>query len=101
MSTPEQERFHFVQETVKAEVWLKAKEPLITSNEPERGEAQTQKDEVEQLILRHQAFRKAAVTWKERFSSLRQLSAVGLRTDVEAVRFAWLAWLHFSLWYFE
>lgn len=88
MSTPEQERFHFVQETVQAEVWLKAKEPLITSSEPERGEAQTQKDEVEQLILRHQAFRKAAVTWKERFSSLRQLSAVGRRTGGEAVHFA-------------
>lgn len=85
MSTAEQERFHFVQETVQAEVWLKAKEPLITSQEPERGEAQTQKDEVEQLILRHQAFRKAAVTWKERFSSLRQLSAVGGATDSEAV----------------
>uniref|UniRef100_H3CD16 PH domain-containing protein n=1 Tax=Tetraodon nigroviridis TaxID=99883 RepID=H3CD16_TETNG len=63
-----QERFHVVQETVQPEVWLKA-------TEPERGEAQAQKDEVEQLILRHQAFRKAAVTWKERFSSLRQLSA--------------------------
>ncbi|XP_029704488.1 LOW QUALITY PROTEIN: spectrin beta chain, non-erythrocytic 4-like [Takifugu rubripes] len=67
------ERFHFSQETVKAEVWLKAKEPLITSDEQER-EAQSQKDEVEQLILRHKAFRKAAVTWKERFSSLRKLS---------------------------
>lgn len=97
MSTPEQERFHFVQETVKAEVWLKAKEPLFTSYESEQGEAQTQKDEVEQLILRHQAFRKAAVTWKERFSSLRQLSAVGLTMDVEAVRFAWLAGLHLTL----
>lgn len=90
MSTPEQERFHFVQETAQAEIWLEAKEPPITSTELERGEAQSQKDEVEQLILRHQAFRKAAVTWKERFSSLRQLSAVGLMTDVEAVCFAWL-----------
>lgn len=85
MSAAEQQRL--VQETVQAEVWLKAKEPLITSKEPERGEAQAQKDEVEQLILRHQAFRKAAVTWKERFSSLRQLSAVGPRKDVEAVGF--------------
>lgn len=73
---------HFAQETVKAEVWLKAKEPLITSSEPERGEAQTQKDEVEQLILRHKAFRKAAVTWKERFSSLRKLPAVCLTIDI-------------------
>ncbi|XP_071390743.1 spectrin beta chain, non-erythrocytic 4 [Centroberyx affinis] len=70
-----QEMFQFAQETVKAEAWLKAKEPLITSREPEGGQAQAQTDEVEQLILRHEAFRKAAVTWKERFSSLRQLSA--------------------------
>lgn len=79
MSFPEQERVRFAQETVKAEAWLKAKEPLITtSKEPEGGEAQAQTDEVEQLILRHEAFRKAAVTWKERFSSLRQLSSVSL-----------------------
>lgn len=77
-----------VQETVQAEVWLKATEPLITSNEAER-EAQAQKDDVEQLILRHQAFRKAAVTWKERFSSLRQLSVVGPSTDVEATSDSW------------
>ncbi|XP_040037736.2 spectrin beta chain, non-erythrocytic 4 [Gasterosteus aculeatus] len=70
-----QEKFQFAQETVRAEAWLKAKEPLITSREPEGGGAQAQTDEVEQLILRHEAFRKAAVTWKERFSSLRQLSA--------------------------
>ncbi|XP_023817965.1 spectrin beta chain, non-erythrocytic 4-like [Oryzias latipes] len=70
-----QERFQFAQETVKAEAWLKAKEPLITSKQKEGGEAPTHPDEVEQLILRHEAFRKAAVTWKERFSSLRQLSA--------------------------
>uniref|UniRef100_A0A3P8SY03 Spectrin, beta, non-erythrocytic 4a n=1 Tax=Amphiprion percula TaxID=161767 RepID=A0A3P8SY03_AMPPE len=67
-----QENFQFAQETVKAEAWLKAKEPLITSKQQEGGEAQAQTDEVEQLILRHEAFRKAAVTWKERFSSLRQ-----------------------------
>uniref|UniRef100_A0A4W6DZ19 PH domain-containing protein n=1 Tax=Lates calcarifer TaxID=8187 RepID=A0A4W6DZ19_LATCA len=76
-----QEKFQFAQETVKAEAWLKAKEPLITSKEPEGGEAQAQTDEAEQLILRHEAFRKAAVTWKERFSSLRQLSAVSLTLD--------------------
>lgn len=90
MSTPEKERFHFSQETVKAEVWLKAKEPLITSDEPER-EAQSQKDEVEQLILRHKAFRKAAVTWKERFSSLRKLSAVSLPRDVVVAKSVWLS----------
>uniref|UniRef100_A0A3Q0R5J4 Spectrin, beta, non-erythrocytic 4a n=1 Tax=Amphilophus citrinellus TaxID=61819 RepID=A0A3Q0R5J4_AMPCI len=67
-----QRRFQFAQETVKAEAWLKAKEPLITTKQQEGGEAQAQTDEVEQLILRHEAFRKAAVTWKERFSSLRQ-----------------------------
>lgn len=81
LSPPEQERFQFAQETVKAEAWLKAKEPLITSKEPEGEEARAQTDEVEQLILRHEAFRKAAVTWKERFSSLRQLSAVSLTVD--------------------
>ena len=81
LSTPGQEHFQFAQETVKAEAWLKAKEPLITSKEPEGGGARTQTDEVEQLILRHEAFRKAAVTWKERFSSLRQLSAVSLTVD--------------------
>lgn len=81
MSILEQERFQFAQETVKAEAWLKAKEPLITSRVTEGGEAQAQTDEVEQLILRHEAFRKAAVTWKERFSSLRQLSAVSLAPD--------------------
>lgn len=76
LSILEQERFQFAQETVKAEAWLKAKEPLIASKVAEGGEVQAQTDEVEQLILRHEAFRKAAVTWKERFSSLRQLSAV-------------------------
>uniref|UniRef100_A0AAX7TGL7 PH domain-containing protein n=1 Tax=Astatotilapia calliptera TaxID=8154 RepID=A0AAX7TGL7_ASTCA len=74
----QQEKFQFAQETVKAEAWLKAKEPLITTRHQEGGVAQAQTDEVEQLILRHEAFRKAAVTWKERFSSLRQLSAVSL-----------------------
>ncbi|XP_071754480.1 spectrin beta chain, non-erythrocytic 4 [Centroberyx gerrardi] len=78
-----QEMFQFAQETVKAEAWLKAKEPLITSREPEGGQAQAQTDEVEQLILRHEAFRKAAVTWKERFSSLRQLSAAEKKKEEE------------------
>lgn len=66
---------------MKAEAWLKAKEPLITSKQPEGGVAPAQTDEAEQLILRHEAFRKAAVTWKERFSSLRQLSAVSVAVD--------------------
>ncbi|CDQ66414.1 unnamed protein product [Oncorhynchus mykiss] len=67
------DQFQYAQETVKAEAWLKAKEPLInsSSNSSQAGGAT---DEVEQLILRHEAFRKAAATWKERFSSLRQLS---------------------------
>ncbi|XP_015240747.1 PREDICTED: spectrin beta chain, non-erythrocytic 4-like [Cyprinodon variegatus] len=78
-----QENFQFAQETVKAEAWLKAKEPLISSKQQEGGEAQAQTDEVEQLILRHEAFRKAAVTWKERFSSLRQLSAAEKKREEE------------------
>ncbi|XP_028278037.1 spectrin beta chain, non-erythrocytic 4 [Parambassis ranga] len=77
------ERFQFAQETVKAEAWLKAKEPLITSKQQEGGGAQARTDEVEQLILRHEAFRKAAVTWKERFSSLRQLSAAEKKKEEE------------------
>lgn len=80
-SLPEQEHFQFAQETVKAEAWLKAKEPLISSRQQEGEEAQAKTDEVEQLILRHEAFRKAAVTWKERFSSLRQLSAVSFTVN--------------------
>ncbi|TNN76697.1 Spectrin beta chain, non-erythrocytic 4 [Liparis tanakae] len=83
LSPLEQEKFQFVQETVRAEAWLKAKEPLITSREPEGGGARAQTDEVEQLILRHEAFRKAAVTWKERFSSLRQLSAAEKNKEEE------------------
>ncbi|XP_061596640.1 spectrin beta chain, non-erythrocytic 4 [Cololabis saira] len=79
-----QERFQFAQETVKAEAWLKAKEPLMATmatmapmaTRQQDGPAPAQTDEVEQLILRHEAFRKAAVTWKDRFSSLRQLSAM-------------------------
>lgn len=86
-SLPEQENFQFAQETVKAEAWLKAKEPLISSKQQEGGEAQAQTDEVEQLILRHEAFRKAAVTWKERFSSLRQLSAVSFTIDESWIMF--------------
>ncbi|CAL8278170.1 unnamed protein product [Arctogadus glacialis] len=78
-----QEMFKFAQETVKAEAWLTAKEPLISAKAPEGGETQALTDEVEQLILRHEAFRKAAVTWKERFSSLRQLSAAEKKKEEE------------------
>ncbi|XP_023817835.1 spectrin beta chain, non-erythrocytic 4 isoform X2 [Oryzias latipes] len=61
----------FAQEAVVAEAWLTAHEPFINSKE--LGESV---DEVEQLIRRHEAFRKAAATWEERFSSLRRLTTV-------------------------
>uniref|UniRef100_A0A669B8J9 Spectrin beta chain n=1 Tax=Oreochromis niloticus TaxID=8128 RepID=A0A669B8J9_ORENI len=61
----------FAQEAVVAEAWLTAQEPFINSNEL-GGSV----DEVEQLIRRHEAFRKAAATWEERFSSLRRLTTV-------------------------
>uniref|UniRef100_A0A671N132 Spectrin beta chain, non-erythrocytic 4-like n=1 Tax=Sinocyclocheilus anshuiensis TaxID=1608454 RepID=A0A671N132_9TELE len=47
--------------------WLTIKEP-ITPNTREAGGGT---DEVEELIRRHEAFRKAASTWKDHFSSLR------------------------------
>uniref|UniRef100_A0AAQ4PQT9 Spectrin beta chain n=1 Tax=Gasterosteus aculeatus aculeatus TaxID=481459 RepID=A0AAQ4PQT9_GASAC len=53
----------FAQEAVVAEAWLTAQEPLISSNE-----LGASVDEVEQLIRRHEAFRKAAATWEERFT---------------------------------
>uniref|UniRef100_A0A8C8SS14 Spectrin beta chain n=1 Tax=Pelusios castaneus TaxID=367368 RepID=A0A8C8SS14_9SAUR len=59
----------FAQEAVVAEAWLTAQEPLLKSRELGRSV-----DEVEQLIRRHEAFRKAAATWEERFSSLRRLT---------------------------
>ncbi|KAI3354004.1 hypothetical protein L3Q82_018560, partial [Scortum barcoo] len=61
----------FAQEAVVAEAWLTAQEPFINSNE-----LGASVDEVEQLIRRHEAFRKAAATWEERFSSLRRLTTV-------------------------
>uniref|UniRef100_A0A672HWI9 Spectrin, beta, non-erythrocytic 4b n=1 Tax=Salarias fasciatus TaxID=181472 RepID=A0A672HWI9_SALFA len=61
----------FAQEAVVAEAWLTAQEPFISSNE-----LGASVDEVEQLIRRHEAFRKAAATWEERFSSLRRLTTV-------------------------
>ncbi|KAM6959480.1 LOW QUALITY PROTEIN: spectrin beta chain, non-erythrocytic 4 [Aplochiton taeniatus] len=61
----------FAQEAVVAEAWLTAQEPFISSKE-----LGASVDEVEQLIRRHEAFRKAAATWEERFSSLRRLTTV-------------------------
>ncbi|XP_047195582.1 spectrin beta chain, non-erythrocytic 1-like isoform X2 [Hippoglossus stenolepis] len=61
----------FAQEAVVAEAWLTAQEPFITS-----CELGASVDEVEQLIRRHEAFRKAAATWEERFSSLRRITTV-------------------------
>ncbi|XP_072315924.1 spectrin beta chain, non-erythrocytic 4 isoform X2 [Eucyclogobius newberryi] len=61
----------FAQEAVVAEAWLTAQEPLLNSSE-----LGTSVDEVEQLIRRHEAFRKAAASWEERFSSLRRLTSV-------------------------
>ncbi|KAF4101711.1 hypothetical protein G5714_018143 [Onychostoma macrolepis] len=61
----------FAQEAVVAEAWLTAQEPFLSSNEL-GGSV----DEVEQLIRRHESFRKAAATWEERFSSLRRLTTV-------------------------
>uniref|UniRef100_A0A4W5PA76 Spectrin beta chain n=1 Tax=Hucho hucho TaxID=62062 RepID=A0A4W5PA76_9TELE len=63
----------FAQEAVVAEAWLTAQEPFINSKE-----LGASVDEVEQLIRRHEAFRKAAATWEERFSSLRRLTTVPL-----------------------
>ncbi|XP_077645281.1 spectrin beta chain, non-erythrocytic 4 isoform X2 [Lonchura striata] len=59
----------FAQEAVVADAWLTAQEPLLTSQE-----LGSSVDEVEQLIRRHEAFRKAAAAWEERFSSLRRLT---------------------------
>uniref|UniRef100_A0A8C2SFK7 Spectrin beta chain n=1 Tax=Capra hircus TaxID=9925 RepID=A0A8C2SFK7_CAPHI len=59
----------FAQEAVVADAWLTAQEPLLQSRE-----LGSSVDEVEQLIRRHEAFRKAAAAWEERFSSLRRLT---------------------------
>ncbi|KAB0396457.1 hypothetical protein E2I00_012101, partial [Balaenoptera physalus] len=58
-------------EAVVADAWLTAQEPLLQSRE-----LGSSVDEVEQLIRRHEAFRKAAAAWEERFSSLRRLTTV-------------------------
>uniref|UniRef100_A0A4W5PA96 Spectrin beta chain n=1 Tax=Hucho hucho TaxID=62062 RepID=A0A4W5PA96_9TELE len=68
----------FAQEAVVAEAWLTAQEPFINSKE-----LGASVDEVEQLIRRHEAFRKAAATWEERFSSLRRLTTVRKREGGE------------------
>ncbi|ELK33681.1 Spectrin beta chain, brain 3 [Myotis davidii] len=62
----------FAQEAVVADAWLTAQEPLLQSRE-----LGSSVDEVEQLIRRHEAFRKAAAAWEERFSSLRRLTTRG------------------------
>ncbi|XP_054855022.1 spectrin beta chain, non-erythrocytic 4 [Eublepharis macularius] len=61
----------FAQEAVVADAWLTAQEPLLKSRELGNSV-----DEVEQLIRRHEAFRKAAAAWEERFSSLRRLTTI-------------------------
>uniref|UniRef100_A0A672V588 Spectrin beta chain n=1 Tax=Strigops habroptila TaxID=2489341 RepID=A0A672V588_STRHB len=61
----------FAQEAVVADAWLTAQEPLLRSQE-----LGSSVDEVEQLIRRHEAFRKAAAAWEEKFSSLRRLTTV-------------------------
>lgn len=61
----------FAQEAVVAESWLSSQEAYLISQEL-GGSV----DEVEQLIRRHEAFRKAAAAWEERFSSLRRLTTV-------------------------
>lgn len=65
----------FAQEAVVADAWLTAQEPLLRSRELGNSV-----DEVEQLIRRHEAFRKAAAAWEERFSSLRRLTTVRVQT---------------------
>uniref|UniRef100_A0A6Q2XG99 Spectrin beta chain n=1 Tax=Esox lucius TaxID=8010 RepID=A0A6Q2XG99_ESOLU len=72
----------FAQEAVVAEAWLTAQEPFINSSE-----LGASVDEVEQLIRRHEAFRKAAATWEERFSSLRRLTTVRRSVTFSAQRF--------------
>ncbi|XP_075771677.1 spectrin beta chain, non-erythrocytic 4 isoform X2 [Pelodiscus sinensis] len=61
----------FAQEAVVADAWLTAQEPLLKSRD-----LGSSVDEVEQLIRRHEAFRKAAANWEERFSSLRRLTTI-------------------------
>lgn len=67
-----QKRIQSAQKSKAEGTWHTTKESLSSGGEAEGGA-----DEVEQLIRRHEAFRKAATTWKEHFSSLRQ---VGMAT---------------------
>ncbi|KAB5522745.1 hypothetical protein PHYPO_G00162970 [Pangasianodon hypophthalmus] len=62
-----QQRLQSAQTSKPEGTWHTTKESLSSGGEAEGGA-----DEVEQLIRRHEAFRKAASTWKEHFSSLRQ-----------------------------
>uniref|UniRef100_A0A671MWX7 Spectrin beta chain, non-erythrocytic 4-like n=1 Tax=Sinocyclocheilus anshuiensis TaxID=1608454 RepID=A0A671MWX7_9TELE len=64
---PAQQRLQSNQLGSAEQSWLTIKEP-ITPNTREAGGGT---DEVEELIRRHEAFRKAASTWKDHFSSLR------------------------------
>lgn len=64
-----QQRLQSTQPGLAEQSWLTIKEP-ITPNTREAGGGT---DEVEELIRRHEAFRKAAATWKDHFSSLRQV----------------------------
>uniref|UniRef100_A0A4W4FRV6 PH domain-containing protein n=1 Tax=Electrophorus electricus TaxID=8005 RepID=A0A4W4FRV6_ELEEL len=68
----------FAQEAMVAEAWLTAQEPFLSSKE-----LGASVDEVEQLIRRHEAFRKAAATWEERFSSLRRLTTVSQWGEIQ------------------
>ncbi|XP_055054839.2 spectrin beta chain, non-erythrocytic 4 [Misgurnus anguillicaudatus] len=63
-----QQRLQSTQMGFVEQSWLTLKEPIT----PVSREAGGGTDEVEELIRRHEAFRKAAATWKDHFSSLRQ-----------------------------
>ncbi|XP_073808197.1 spectrin beta chain, non-erythrocytic 4 [Danio rerio] len=62
------QRLQSTQTGLTEQPWLTIKEPIT----PITREAGGGTDEVEELIRRHEAFRKAASTWKDHFSSLRQ-----------------------------
>ncbi|XP_032870186.1 LOW QUALITY PROTEIN: spectrin beta chain, non-erythrocytic 4-like [Amblyraja radiata] len=61
----------FAQEAVVADSWLSTQERVVTSEQIGNSV-----DEVEQLIKRHESFRKSAAAWEERFSSLRRLTTL-------------------------
>ncbi|XP_062844411.1 spectrin beta chain, non-erythrocytic 4 isoform X2 [Trichomycterus rosablanca] len=62
-----QQRVRATQPSRVEGVWRSPRESISSGGEAEGGA-----DEVEQLIRRHEAFRKAASTWKVHFNSLRQ-----------------------------